>query len=289
MADLIIMPSLALIAAKYTYLLFGFDGLGEQRLVEPRARHRVHHGHDVDLRGRHRAQRADADRRCFVIELGILVAVLRVGAGQGLRRQHPGQRHAVDRHGSRPTNFGGVSALVRRTAGRRVPLLGLGHRDQRQRGVHRLQHDTRSGRRDLHVRARARSSCRRVRGAGGAAAPTTSSNHSDDVLSVDRSPRVRLIGLRRRRAQAARSSRCSARPRPAARRRSCPRPVPSLSMAMHRAFPPKLGEVDPRHLTPGVRDLVVRDPVVDLVRRPGDRQPRSVMATCWAGRSPAWA
>ena len=27
MADLIIMPSLALIAAKYTYLLFGFDGL----------------------------------------------------------------------------------------------------------------------------------------------------------------------------------------------------------------------------------------------------------------------
>ena len=27
----------------------------------------------------------------------------------------------------------------------------------------------------------------------------------------------------------------------------------SLSMAMHRAFPPKLGEVDPRHLTPALR------------------------------------
>ncbi len=44
MADLIIMPSLALIAAKYTFLLFGFDGARRQRLVEPRARHRVHHG-----------------------------------------------------------------------------------------------------------------------------------------------------------------------------------------------------------------------------------------------------
>ena len=31
MADLIIMPSLALIAAQYTFLLFGLDNLGEQR------------------------------------------------------------------------------------------------------------------------------------------------------------------------------------------------------------------------------------------------------------------
>ena len=27
----------------------------------------------------------------------------------------------------------------------------------------------------------------------------------------------------------------------------------ALSMAIHRAFPPKLGEIDARHLTPGVR------------------------------------
>ena len=62
MADLIIMPSLALIAAQYTFLLFGLDGLANNDWCDPRPRHRVHHGDDVDLRRRHRAERPD--RRC---------------------------------------------------------------------------------------------------------------------------------------------------------------------------------------------------------------------------------
>ena len=61
MADLIVMPSLAFIAAQYTFLLFGWDNLGQQHARAPGPRHRLHHGHDVDLRRRHRAQRPHAD------------------------------------------------------------------------------------------------------------------------------------------------------------------------------------------------------------------------------------
>ena len=41
----------------------------------------------------------------------------------------------------------------------------------------------------------------------------------------------------------------------------------ALSMAIHRAFPPKFGEVDPRHLTPGVLDVVLRHRIEHLLRR----------------------
>ena len=50
MADLIVMPSLAFIAAQYTFLLFGWDNLANNTLALHDPRRHLHHGHDLDLR-----------------------------------------------------------------------------------------------------------------------------------------------------------------------------------------------------------------------------------------------
>ncbi len=91
-------------------------------------------------------------------------------------------------------------------------------------------------------------------------------NHSDDVLSAtghlvfgssgfgDIAVKLLIIAV-----LSSSAASCQTTILPAART--------SLSMAMHRAFPPKLGEVDTQAPHTGVRDVVVRHRLVALVRR----------------------
>ena len=262
MADLIIMPSLAFIAAQYTFLLFGCDNLANNTWRPPDPRHRLHHGHDVDLRRRHRAQRAHADgpaghrarraRRC--------------SASSRSSRRSATRRASSTRRSSwlTPTDFGGVSNLSRRVADRGLHLLGLGHRVERQRGVRRREHDARYRRRALDVHPRRDLRRRDVRGAVRCAAPT-SSRTTPTTCST---PPARSCSARRRSERSrssCSSSRCSRRRPRAARRRSCPAARTALSMAIHRAFPPKLGEVDATPSHAGVLDVALRHRVERLV------------------------
>ena len=76
----------------------------------------------------------------LVIELAVLVLFCVVGAGQGVRRRHPRFGHPVVVVADADRTSAASSALADGHPRRRVPLLGLGHRDQRQRGVHGLEH-----------------------------------------------------------------------------------------------------------------------------------------------------
>ena len=148
-----------------------------------------------------------------------------------------------------PTNFGGVSAL---SDGLLVAVfLYWGWDTATSVNEECTDSNTTPGLAGVHLHVHPGGDLRvgRVRGAGGAGRRTTSPT---TPTTCCRRP-VTSCSARRASAtsrSSCSSSRCSARRPPAARRRSCPRPAPSLSMAMHRAFPPKLGEVDPRHLTP---------------------------------------
>ena len=118
----------------------------------------------------------------LIIELAILVlfsvvALVKVYAGDIPGSVHPSLSWLT------PTDFGGISNARGRAAGRRLHLLGLGHRDERQRGVRGLEPHPRASR-----ACSPRSSCvgifivvsfaaQAVKGAG------FLTNHSDDVLS----------------------------------------------------------------------------------------------------------
>ena len=66
-------------------------------------------------------------------------AVQRGRALQGLRRRASRARSNPSLSWLTPTNFGGIERARRRAARRRLHLLGLGHRDERQRGVRGLE------------------------------------------------------------------------------------------------------------------------------------------------------
>ena len=285
MADLIIMPSLALIAAKYTYLLFGFDGLANNDWWNLALGIVFIMGMTwicvVGIELSARTQMA-----LLLIELGILLlfcvwALVKVYAGNIPGSVTPSISWLT------PTNFGGVSAL---SDGLLVAVfLYWGWDTATSVNEECTDSNTTPGLAGVistfvlvAIFVLVAFAAQAVHGAN------YLSNHSDDVLSStghlvfgssgfgDVALKLLIIAV-----LSSSAASCQTTILPAART--------SLSMAMHRAFPAKLGEVDPRAPDPGVRDLVVRDPVVALVRRPGDRQPRSAAATCSGGRSPAWA
>ena len=139
MADLIIMPSLALIAAQYTFLLFGLDNLANNTGARSPSASCSSWAMTwicvVGIELSARTQMALLDHRARDAR-----AVLRRRADQGLRRQHPGLGHAVDlvAH-ARPTSAASARSSDGLLVGG-VHLLGLGHRDERQRGVRGRQH-----------------------------------------------------------------------------------------------------------------------------------------------------
>ena len=143
MADLIVMPSLAFIAAKYTFLLFGWDNLANNTLallilgvvfimgmtwicvvgIELSARtqlgllaHRA--------RGARAVQRGRADQGAHPHARLRLPVVVVVDTDRLRRRQQPQQR----------------------AADRGLHLLGLGHRVERERGEREREHDARATR-----------------------------------------------------------------------------------------------------------------------------------------------
>ena len=89
-------------------------------------------------------------------------------------------------------------------------------------------------------------------------------NHSDDVLVVDRARRVRDSGFGSVALKlliiavlSSAAASCQTTILPAART--------ALSMALHRAFPPKFGEVEPAPPDARIRHLGLRDRVVAVV------------------------
>ena len=283
------MPSLAGIAAVYTFQLFGF---------EPRSANTtgarsslgivVHHGDDVDLRRRHRAQRAHAD---------------------GPPRHRAGDPGALQRRGARtrPTpvtihGFGAPVAVVAQAVG-----LRRHQRDSPQGllaavfiywGWDTASASTRSARTRtarpgspavlstfilVAIYVVVAFAAQAVKGADflDRPTPTTCSRRpARSCSALGRSARVALKLLIIAVLSSAAAS-CQTTILPAART--------ALSMAIHRAFPPKLGEVDPAPPHARVLDVALRHRVVRLVRGLVIAQPVSAAATCSRGRSSASA
>jgi len=246
MADLIIMPSLALIAAKYTYLLFGFDGLANNDWWNLALGVVFIMGMTwicvVGIELSARSQMA-----LLVIELLILVlfcvwALVKVYAGNLPGSSTPSLSWLT------PTNFGGVSALA---DGLLVAVfLYWGWDTATSVNEETTDSNTTPGLAGVlstfilvGIFVLVAFAAQAVHGAN------YLSNHSDDVLSStgrlvfgssgfgDVALKLLIIAV-----LSSSAASCQTTILPAART--------SLSMAMHRAFPPKLGEVDPKHLTP---------------------------------------
>jgi amino acid transporter len=246
MADLIIMPSLALIAARYTYLLFGFDGLANNDWWNLALGIAFIMGMTwicvVGIELSARSQMA-----LLIIELVILVvfcvwALVKVYAGNLPGSSTPSLSWLT------PTNFGGVSAL---SDGLLVAVfLYWGWDTATSVNEECTDSNTTPGLAGVlstfilvGIFVLVAFAAQAVRGAD------YLSNHSDDVLSStgrlvfgssgfgDVALKFLIIAV-----LSSSAASCQTTILPAART--------SLSMAMHRAFPPKLGEVDARHLTP---------------------------------------
>ena len=246
MADLIIMPSLALIAAKYTYLLFGFDGLANNDWWNLALGVVFIMGMTwicvVGIELSARSQMA-----LLVIELLILVlfcvwALVKVSTGNLPGSSTPSLSWLI------PTHFGGVSALA---DGLLVAVfLYWGWDTATSVNEETTDSNTTPGLAGVlstfilvGIFVLVAFAAQAVHGAN------YLSNHSDDVLSStgrlvfgssgfgDVALKLLIIAV-----LSSSAASCQTTILPAART--------SLSMAMHRAFPPKLGEVDPKHLTP---------------------------------------
>ena len=246
MADLIIMPSLALIAAKYTYLLFGFDGLANNDWWNLALGIVFIMGMTwicvvgIELSAR-------TQMGLLLIELGILLlfcvwALVKVYAGNIPGSVTPSISWLT------PTNFGGVSAL---SDGLLVAVfLYWGWDTATSVNEECTDSNTTPGLAGVistfvlvAIFVLVAFAAQAVHGAN------YLSNHSDDVLSStgrlvfgssgfgDVALKLLIIAV-----LSSSAASCQTTILPAART--------SLSMAMHRAFPAKLGEVDPRHLTP---------------------------------------
>jgi amino acid transporter len=247
MADLIIMPNLAQIASKYTFLLFGFDGLANNDwanlclgIAFILAMTWICY---VGIELSARTQMA-----LLLIEMAILVlfsviALVKVYAGDIAGSVHPSLSWIT------PTNFGGISKL---SDGLLVAVFIYWGWDTATSVNEECEDSNRipgiagvlSTIILLGIFIVVSFSAQAVKGAG------YLTNHSDDVLSSTGhfvfgssgwgSVALKLLIIA---VLSSACASCQTTIRPAART--------SLSMAMHRAFPPKLGEVNPRYLTPG--------------------------------------
>ncbi len=114
-----------------------------QHVVHARPRHRLHHGDDVDLRRRHRAQRPDRRWSCSSPSSPCSCS----SASVALLKAYAGTIHGL---GDAVVVVAHADELRRRerahrgAAGRGVHLLGLGHRDERQRGEREREHARRA-------------------------------------------------------------------------------------------------------------------------------------------------
>ena len=221
MADLIIMPNLALIAVGVHVPAFRVRRAREQLLGEPLSRHRVHHGDDLDLRRRHRAERVDADGAASHRARDLVCSA-------SSRSSRSTRRHRGSVHPSlswiTPTNFGGISKL---SDGLLVAVFiywgwdtatSVNEECEDSNRIARCRRRALDHHPPRHLRRRV------VRRPGGEGCRLPEQSLRRRAL-VDRALRVRLLGMGRHCAQAPDhrgAELCAAR---AARRRSCPRPV----------------------------------------------------------------
>ena len=186
-----------------------------------------------------------------------------------------------------PTGFGGVEQPQQRDADRGLHLLGLGHRVERERGEREREHDARLCRRDLDVHPRRDLRGRGLRGA------VRARRRLPLQQPRRRVPRHRQDRVRRRPALGtlcfklliiailtSSAASCQTTILPAART--------ALSMAIHRAFPPKFGEVDAAAPHARVLDVVLRHRIERLLRRAHHRRPVLARRRAHVGRRRAW-
>ncbi len=246
MADLIIMPSLALIAAQYTFLLFGLDNLANNTWCTLALGIVFIMGMTwvcvVGIELSARMQMALLITELAILILFSVVALIKVYAGSIPGSVTPSISWLT------PTNFGGVSAL---SDGLLVAVfLYWGWDTAISVNEECEDANTTPGLAGVLstvilvlIFVVVAFAAQSVKGAN------FLTNHSDDILSsaghvVFGSSGFGSVALKLLIIAVLSSSAASCQTTilPAART--------SLSMAMHRAFPPKLGEVDARHLTP---------------------------------------
>ena len=233
-------------------------------LVDAQASGHFHHGHDVDLRRRHRAQRRHADglprhrardpRR-----------VQRSGLVQGLRRHIPGSVHPT-LSWLKPSGFGGIGAF---TQGILLAVFIYWGWDTAASVNEECEDANRrpASRSALDVHPRRDLRGRRVRGAGGEGRRLPLEQLRRRALG-DGQDRLRRLGLRVGRAQAAdhRGAELGGGELPD---HDPPAARTALSMAMHRAFPGRNSARSiPKHLTPAFSDVVVRHHLVAVAHVP---------------------
>jgi amino acid transporter len=245
-ADLIIMPSLALIAAQYTFLLFGFDNLAANTWCTLILGIIFIMGMTwicvVGIELSARTQMA-----LLIIELAVLVLFSVVALYKAYAGTIPGSV-TPSLSWLTPTNFGGASAL---TEGLLAAVFIYWGWDTAT-SVNEESDNPNSTPGLAGVLSTiilvlifvvVAFAAQAVKGAD------FLTNHPDDVLSATGkivfggsgfgwvALKLLLIAV-----LSSAAASCQTTILPAART--------ALSMAMHRAFPPKLGEVDPVHLTP---------------------------------------
>ena len=279
MADLIIMPSLALIAAQYTFLLFDLNSLANNDWCQPRPRHRVHHGDDVDLRRRHRAERTDPAHPPAAPSWPCSCS----SASSRWCKVYAGSIHgSVEPSLSwvTPTDFGGASAL---TEGLLAAVFIYWGWDTAT-SVNEECEDAnttpawpacspRSSSCSIFVIVAFAAQAREGRRTSSPTTPTMSCRATGKLVFGSRR-------VRHRRAQAPDHRRAHARRPRAARRRSCPRPAPRCRWRCTGRSRPSSPRSTAVHLTPAFSTLALRHPVVPVVRVARRPQPARATATC---------
>ena len=261
MADLIIMPSLALHRRAVHVLAVRLGQPRQQHVVHAGPRHRLHHGHDVDLRRRHRAQRAHADGAAASPSSSCSCCSVVVALVKALR-PHARLRPPV----AVVAHADATSAASARSATALLVAVfiywGWDTAVERQRGVREREHHARPRRRalDVHPRRDLRRSCAFAAQCGArrrlpleqprrrAATPRGKIVFGTSGLGTVAFKLLIIAVL------TSSAASCQTTILPAART--------ALSMAIHRAFPPKLGEVDAAPPHAGVLDVVLRHRVV---------------------------
>jgi amino acid transporter len=246
MADLIIMPSLALIAAKYTFLLFGFDGAANSDWWTLALGIAFIMGMTwicvVGIELSARTQMALLVIEMVILILFSVVALIKVYGGDIPGSVTPSLSWLT------PTNFGGVSGLADGLLA--AVFLYWGWDTATSVNEECTDSSTTPGLAGVistfilvGIFVVVAFAAQAVKGAD------FLSNHSDDVLSAtghlvfgssgfgDIAVKLLIIAV-----LSSSAASCQTTILPAART--------SLSMAMHRAFPAKLGEVNTRTLTP---------------------------------------
>jgi amino acid transporter len=246
MADLIVMPSLAFIAAQYTFLFFGWDSLANNTYAMMALGLAFIMGMTwicvVGIELSARTQMA-----LLVIELGVLVLFSVVALWKAYDGSIPGSvTPSLD--WLTPSGFGGASALTEGLLA--AVFIYWGWDTATSVNEESDSPNTTPGVAGVlstfilvAIFVIVAFAAQSVKGAD------YLTNHSDDVLSSaghivfgDSSWGTVALKLLIIAVLSSAAASCQTTILPAART--------SLSMAMHRAFPPKLGAVDGRHLTP---------------------------------------